>query len=96
MHQFVEVIDLEKLARTVSDFVFPTKKVAALYEPDVNPYVHLKIHFEDFDKPCEVLVWHTGKFVISGGSLPLIDKGTDFMFEYLNQNKKFKLEHEQY
>lgn len=78
-------LDLEELDSMLESFIQDIHDIYNLwvyYEPEQAPCAVVKIGFHDFKEICTILIWSTGKFMVSAGSPSLIERGMSFMLDY--------------
>jgi hypothetical protein len=85
MHNYIESINLEELVFEVDRLNHSgnlSAKIRMRYDPEyIGPFAYFTVRFDDSRDECTILLWSTGRFLISGVDFPLVVKTFDLFFE---------------
>lgn len=95
MHNYIESISLDKLVYQVYRLSHSgnlSAKIVGIFEPDKAPFANFTVRFDDSEDECTILLWATGRFLISGPDFPLVVKAFDLFFENVIKELVFNSE----
>jgi hypothetical protein len=95
MHNYIEAINLGKLVYEVHCLNHSgnlSAKIWGIFEPERTPFVNFTVRFDGSGDECTILLWGTGRFLISGPNFPLVVKAFDFFFENVIEGLVFNSE----